>query len=422
MLPANQTTGGSKQESRWLLMLTALRYPDFRLVWIGSMTEHFGEAMYRVTVLWMVNEMTHSPLMLTIVGSCGALAMLVFPILGGVLADRMNRRNLLMAALVGLALLYISLALLVVADSVAIWHLIVIALLHGVATSFNHPARQTIVPNLVRKEHLLNAISLDTFSVSGLGIVAMPLAGYLIAYGERWSIFIIAAVCAVIPIGLLCFIKTPLTPPAIKGQTIILNLTAGFRYMRSHLMVLGLLLLYAVPTVTGRTVGNFLPVVAEDILNVGAVGYGYLQTASALGGMFTLIGLAMLTYYQGKHKLLLVAGIILGVALLGFSASHWFLLSLPLLVVIVGMDTILMAITTTLIQASIPDEMRGRIMSWREIAMSLAPAGVIGLGAIAQDSGVPFSFGLLAGTAFLFSFLLAVLLPKIKSLEQRIVT
>ncbi len=420
MLSANQTTGGGRQESRWSLMLTSLRYPDFRLVWIGSVTEHFGEFMQFMAILWLVNEMTHSPLMLTIVGSSQGIAMLVFPILAGVVADRVNRRNLLMAALAAAALLSIILALLVATDSVAVWHLIVIAFLGGVAQSFNHPARQTIVPNLIRKEHLLNAISLDTFSVQGMRIVSMPLAGYLIVSLGLWPIFIIRAVGAVIPIFLLCFIKTPLKPPPLKEQAIRQNLAEGFRYLRSNTIVLGLLLLYTVPMLTARTVGNFLPVVAEDILNVGAAGYGYLQGASGLGALLCLTVLAMLTYYRGKLKLLLGASIILGIVLLGFSASQWFFLSLALLVVIGGMGTTFTAITTTLVQGFIPNEMRGRIMSWREIAMGLSPIGAITLGAIAQNTGVPFSLALLGGTTLLVSFLLVVLLPKFRSIEQKI--
>ncbi|MFC2071718.1 MFS transporter [Chloroflexota bacterium] len=420
MLPANQTAGGGRQESYWRTILTSLQYPDFRLVWISSVTEHFGEMMQLVTVLWLVNEMTHSPLMITLVGSSQGVAMIFFPILGGVVADRVNRRNLLIAALAAAALLSISLALLVVTDSLAIWHLIVIAVLGGVATSFNHPARQTIVPNLVRKEHLLNAISLDTFSVMAMRIVAMPLAGYLVVSLGLWPIFIIRAVGAIISILLLRFVKTPLTPPTIREQTIRQNLAAGFHYLRSNMIVLVMLLLYALPMLTSSTVVNFLPVVATDILNLSAIGYGYLLGASGLGSLLSLIALAMLTYYKYKRKLLIGAGIISGMVLLGFSASQRFFLSLPLLVVIGGMNSAFAAIITALVQGFIPNEMRGRIMSWRDIAMGIGPFGAIGLGAIAEKRGVPFSLTLLGGMVLLISFLLVLFLPKLRSIEENI--
>lgn len=416
----NETTGGGRSESRWSLMFTSLlRYPDYRLLWTSSVAEHLGEMMQLMTILWLVNEMTHSPLLLTVVGSARALPMIFFPILGGVVADRVNRRNLLMAALAASALLAMVLVLLVVTSTITIWHLIVISLLGGVANSFNHPARSTIVPNLVKKEHLLNAISLDTFSVQAVAVMALPLAGYLIVSLGLWPIFAMRAVGVVIAIFLVYFIKTPLKPTAIpKEQTIMVDLAAGFRYLRSNPIVLGLLLLFALPMIAMGTIGNLMPVIAENILNVGAVGYGYLRGAAGLGAMFSLIILAMLTYYKDKHKLLLGAGIISGIVLLGFSGSQWFFLSLILLVIIGAATTVFRTIITTLVQGFIPDGMRGRVMSWRDIAMGLGPVVTIGFGWIAQNAGVPFSLALLGGVTLLVSFLLLALVPKFKSLEQ----
>ena len=123
------TPGGDRQESRWRTMVVSLRYPDFRLVWIGSLSEHLGEMMRRMTVLWLVNEMTRSPLLLSIVGTIEGLALLVFPIIGGVVADRVNRRILLMTTLAVIASLAVILAVLVATGTIAIWHLIVIDVL-----------------------------------------------------------------------------------------------------------------------------------------------------------------------------------------------------------------------------------------------------------------------------------------------------
>ncbi len=415
----NETTGGGRTESHWSLMFSSLRYPDYFLLWTGSVAEHLGEMMQLMTILWMVNEMTHSPLLLTVVGSARAIPMIFFPILGGVVADRVNRRNLLIAALAASALFAMVLVVLVVIDVIAIWHLIVISLLGGVANSFNHPARSTIMPNLVKKEHLLNAISLDTFSVQAVAVMALPLTGYLIVSLGLWPIFVIRTVGVVIAIFLVYFIKSPLKPPAIsKEQTIMLDLAEGFRYLRGNPIVLGLLLLFTLPMIAMGTIGNLMPVIAENILNVGAIGYGYLRGATGLGAILSLIILAMLTYYKDKHKLLLGSGIISGIVLLGFSGSQWFFLSLPLLVIIGVMNTTFRTIITTLVQGFIPDGMRGRVMSWRDIAMGLGPVLTIGFGWVAQTTGVPFSLALLGGVTLVVSFLLLALVPKFKTLEQ----
>ena len=322
------TSEGAEQESYWSLMLVSLRYRNFRLVWLGSFTEHFGEFMEIAAILWLVNELTHSPLMLTIVGSARYMAMIFFPIVGGVVADRVNRRSLLITALLGSALLSVFLALLTLARIIAVWHLIVISLFSGVAMSFNHPARQTIVPNLVRKEHLLNAMSLDLISVYASRMIGMSLAGYLIVILGVWPIFVIRALGCLLAIFWLLLARVPPTPPIAKGQAPWQNLTEGFRYLRTNTIILGLWCFTSSHGLPANTYTNFLPIFANDILHIGAVGYGYLQAAPGLGAIISLIGLGLLTYYKRKTILLVGAGIFMGLGLILFSASSWFFLSL----------------------------------------------------------------------------------------------
>ena len=398
-------------------MLASLRYRDFRLVWVGSLTEHFGEFMEIAAILWLVNELTHSPLMLTIVGSSRFMAMILFPIAGGVVADRVNRRSLLIAALLGSALLSVCLAILAVTGIIAVWHLIIIGVLVGVAMSFNHPARSAIVPNLVRRELLLNAVSLDLMSVHASRIIAMAITGYLIVILGVWPIFIIRALGSLLAIFWLLLARIPPTPPTTSVQAPWQNLTEGFRYLRANTIILGLVVLFLIPWLAMNTYSNFLPVFASDILRVGAVGYGYLQAAPGLGAIISLIGLTLLTYYKRKSRLLVGAGIIMGIGLISFSASSWLFLSLALLVVIGLMQTGLSTVITTMIQGAVPDEVRGRVMGWREVAFGLGPTGSILFGAIAQYTGVPISLGLLGGICLIVFLLLIVFLPRFSSIE-----
>ena len=396
----------SHRESYLALMLTSLRYRNFRLFWLGSLTEHFGEFMEIAAILWLVNELTHSPLMLTIVGSSRFIPMILFPIVGGIAADRVNRRSMLIASLAGSGLLSICLGVLALTGVIAVWHLIVIGLLAGVSTSFNHPARQAILPNLVNREHLLNAISLDSLSVHGSRMLGMLAGGYFIANLGLWPIFFIRTLGCLVAILWLYFAKIPPTPPAARELAPWRNLAEGFHYMRGNMIILGLLVLYLVPWLAMNTYSNFLPVFADDILSVGAVGYGYLQAAPGLGAIASLIGLTLLTYYKHRFLLLALSGIVLGIGLIGFSISPWFVLSLLLLVVIGGTQNAFVAVNTTLIQGFVPDNMRGRIMGWREVAFGLGPTGSILFGAIARYTGVPFSVTLLGIICLLIAFLL----------------
>ena len=420
MSQSNQTPESVKRESYWVRIFASLGYRDFRLVWLGSVTEHIGQFMQVAAILWLVNKMTHSALMLTIVGSSRFVPLIFLPLVSGVVADRVNRRSLLIASLLGASLLSIILTLLVMTDAITLWHLIVINILGGVLTSFNHPARSAIVPNLVKKEHLLNAISLDSISVQGSRMVGMLIVGYLIVtsmatFGNVGPIFALRALGALLAIFWLVQARIPPTPPIARTQTPWHNLTEGFRYLRSNTVILVLLTLFLIPMLTQRVYTDFMPIFAEDILHVGAVGYGYLQAAPGLGALIALVVLTVLTYYRGKVKLLLGASAFLGISLISFSASRLVFLSLPLLVAVGGMATFFTITNTTLVQSSIPDEMRGRVMSWREVARGIGPTGGILFGAIAQYIGVPFSLGLQGGICLIASLLILYLMPKLKS-------
>lgn len=417
MRQSNQIAGDTRRESYWSLMIASLRYRNFRLVWMGSVSEHFGEFMEIAAILWLVNELTHSPLMLTIVGSLRFVAMILFPIVGGVVADRVNRRSLLIASLLASALLSVLLAILVFAGLITVWHLIVINLFTGVAMSFNHPARQTIVPNLVKRKHLLNAISLDIMSVQVSRVIGMALAGYVIVTLGIWPIFVIRALGCLVAIFWLLLAQIPPTPPAARGQAPWQNLTDGFHYLRTNTVILGLLLLYLIPWLADNTLTTFMPIFASDILRIGTVGYGYLQAAPWVGAILALIGLTILTYYKRKMILLVGAGIIMGIGLVSFSASTWVFLSFPLVVIIGAMQITLATVNTTIIQSVIPDEIRGRVMSWREVAFGLGPAGSILFGAVAQYTGTPISLGLLGGICLVLSLSLIAFLPRFKSIE-----
>ena len=417
MLESEPTTSSGQQKSFWSLTFVGLRYRNFRLVWLGSVTEHTGEFMEIAAILWLVNELTHSPLWLTVVGSCRFISMILFPLLGGVVADRVNRRKLLIVALTGSGLLSACLAVLAATGIVNLVHLIVISLLGGIAMSFNHPARQTIVPNLVNREHLLNAISLDTLSVHMSRALGTPIAGYLMVLLGVWTIFVIRAVGCLIAISLLLQARVPATPPAARTEAPWHNLAQGFRYLRSNTLILILVLLYALPYMAQNTYINFLPIFANDILHVGAVGYGYLQGAPGIGAIIFMIALGLMTYYKGKFRLVIGSGLIMSIGLLILAVSPWFALSLPLIVLIGGMVTIFVAVETTLIQGTIPDEVRGRILSWREILFGLGPTGSIIFGAIAQYTGVPFSLGILGVICLVVSLLLILLLPRFKDMD-----
>ncbi|MFC2008229.1 MFS transporter [Chloroflexota bacterium] len=417
MHQSNQSNEGAKREGYWALMLTSLRYRNFRLVWLGSFTEHIGENMQMIAILWLTNELTHSPLWLGIVGTARFWPMLFMPFIGGVVADRVDRRYLLIATLLGASLLSMCLTILTITGLIAVGHLIAISLLGGIVTSFNHPARHAIVPNLIRKEHLMNAIALDSMSVHASRIIAAPIGGYLIALAGVWPVFALRAIGCLLAIVWLLMARVPPTPPTAKKEKPWRSFTAGLGYMRANLIILALVLLYLVPRGSAQAVTNFMPVFAENILSVGAIGYGYLQAAPGLGAILSLLGLTLLTYYKRKTLLFAASGIILGIGLIGFSASPWVFLSLALLVIVGGVQTAFNTLNSTVIQGAIPDEVRGRVLSWREIMFGLGPTLTLLVGALAENVGMQLSLGLVGGVCLLVSLILVFYLPRFRSIE-----
>ncbi|MBI4334397.1 MAG: MFS transporter [Chloroflexi bacterium] len=398
-------------------IFASVQYRDYRLVWLGSCTEHIGEFMEIAALLWLVNDLTHSPFMLTVVGACRFIPMVFFSFVGGVATDRMNRRNLIIITLLAFAAASTVLGILVATKLVALWHIIVMALLVGVITSFNHPARASLVPNLVRREHLLNAISLDSASVMSARVVGMPIAGAVIGLAGVTPIFFLRAFGALLATLWLSGVKVPATPPGARRSNPWKNLVEGLRYVVGHGIVLFLVILYILPQFSNQSYTNFLPIYATQIFQVGASGYGFLQAAPGLGSVASLVFLASLGVGKHKARLLFASGMVLGLAVVAMGVVPWFPAFLALLVIAGGMGTAFMALSTTLIQNIIPDEIRGRVMSLREISFGLGPALSLLIGGMAEKTGVPLAITALGVICFLIPLVAMLAAPKLRRLD-----
>ncbi len=398
-------------------IFASVQYRNYRLVWLGSCTEHIGEFMEIAALLWLANDLTHSPFLLTLVGACRFMPMVVFSMLGGVATDRMNRRNLLVLSLMSFACISLGLGILVVTKLIVFWHIIVASLLVGVITSFNHPARASMIPNLVKREHLLNAISLDSASVMAARVVAMPIAGIVIGHWGVGPTFFLRVFGALLASFWLSFVQVPPTPTEARKRNPWKNLVEGLHYVGLHGVVLLLVIIYLLPQFASQSYTNFLPMYATDVFEVGASGYGFLQAAPGLGSVAILVFLASLGTGTHKAWLLLGSGMILGLSVAAMAVVPWYPAFLLLLVIAGGTGTAFMALSTTLIQNIITDDIRGRVMSLREIAFGLGPALSLIIGAVAQKAGLPLAVGTLGVVCFLIPLAFALAAPKLRRLD-----
>ncbi len=355
----------------WQRTFSSLRYRNYRLVWLGSCTEHMGQHMETMAVAWLMKELTGSPYYLGLLAVCKVAPLIPFALLGGVATDRVDRRKLLMICLLGGAFISIALLVLVRAGSIAPWHLLVATALGAVLTGFNHPARAAIVPNLTPKEEWMNAIALDTVSVRTANIVTSPIAGYLIFGFGTIVLFGARALGMALAVVWLLMAKVPPTPMAAKKHGAWSNLSKGLIYAATNGLILSLILVFALREFQTEMTSVFLPFFADDILRSGATGFGYLNMANAMGALVGLFGIATLGNFKYKGWLIIGAGISTGLFLSAFPLSPWLILSLLLLFGVNVFGTVFENVSRTALQTIVPDEMRGRVNSIRECVRGL---------------------------------------------------
>jgi len=304
------------------------------------------------------------------------------------------------------------LAVLVHTGLIRWWHIMVSAGLSGVITSFNHPARHTLVPNVVATEHYLNAITLDSGSVMASRIIGAPLAGFIIHFWGTTPVLGLKAVGALLAIFWLSLVHAPTTPSEAKKKTPLRNFVEGMHYVGENKGVLIQVLLYLIPYFVTNTYTGLLPYFARDILHVGPQLYGFMNAAPGAGAFTATLVLAYLVNFRRKGLVLLWGGIIQGFTLILFAFSPFYLLSLSLLIIIGSCNTTFMTLNNTIIQSIISDQVRGRVMSLREVCMGAGPSGSLIFGAIAAALGGPIAVSIAGATSITILLGILALAPQ----------
>ena len=414
---ADKTGHQPKPWQFWRRTFSSLKYRNYRLVWLGSCTEHMGEQIEIMAIAWLMKELTESPFYLGLLAVFRVGPMVFSALAGGVMTDRFDRRRILIYCLAAGGLISLVLLVLVRTGVVAPWHLLVATALGGILIGFNHPARFAIIPNLTPKEEWMNAIALDTVSVRTAMVIVAPLTGYLIAWFGTTPLFGARALGMGIAILWLLMAQIPPTPPGAKKAKAWLNFTGGIKYAVGSVLILSLVLVFALCEFQRETSSVFLPFFADDILKSGAEGFGYLTTAQSAGALIGLFGVSSLGNFKYKGWLILLAGIVPGVFLTVFPLSNRLILSFVLLLGASLFGTVFENVSRTALQTIVPDEMRGRMMSLREVVRGLFGTWVAyGLGVGGENLGVVVTavlFGLFI-TAVVFA--MAIFIPSFRKL------
>jgi len=376
----------------WRDTFAALKHRNFRLFFVGQLVSLTGSWMQYTAQGWLVYQLTGSKVLLGTVAAVGSLPMLLLSVWGGSVADRHPKRTVVLLTQTGMMLLAFVFAALVWSGHIQPWHILVLAALGGAAMAFDMPARQAFMVEMTNREDLMNAVSLNSSIVNGARIVGPAVAGFLMAQvGMTWCFLLNGLSFIAVLAGLLLMRLPRFVPPAEPAST-GRHVLEGFAYVAGHRRVRLLLLLFGVVGIFGWSYSVLLPAYATDILHVGEGGYGALLSANGFGAL--LGALTVATYgSRVRPRLMILGGLWLFSAMLVLLAVvRWFPLVLACLAVGGWGMLLYFATTNTLIQTSVSDAMRGRVMGiWALVFGGMMPVGGLESGLLSQAVGVPWT-------------------------------
>lgn len=374
----------------WGRTFRALRHRNFRLFWTGQLVSLVGTWMQSIAQGWLVLRLTDSAWLLGLVSAAGSLPILFLSLPGGVAADRVDKRRLLLVTQATSMALALTLALLTATGWVRVWHIMVLAFGLGVVNAFDVPGRQSFVIELVGPDDLLNAIALNSSIFNGARIAGPALAGILIGLVGEAGCFLFNCLSYLAVLASLLLMELPPRNPPLTAESAWTRLVEGLRYLVAEPILLVLEGLIGLYSVFALSYVVLMPIFARDILRTDSRGFGLLMAATGVGALAGALTLASLGDFRRRGRLVMAGALALPAFLLAFSFSRSFHLSLALLVG-AGWAMITHAATTnTLIQARVPDRLRGRVMSvYALMFLGMSPLGALQAGAVANALGAP---------------------------------
>lgn len=376
----------SEAAPRAFAFLKVLRHRNYRLFFTGQLVSLMGTWITNVTQGWLVYSLTHSPLMLGVVSFCGQIPVFFFAPFGGMIADRLDRRKVLLATQILACCQSLALAVLTLTEAIQVWHIICLALLQGFINAFDVPVRQGMTMDMVGREDLRPAISLNSMMFNMARVVGPPVAGILIALvgaGFCFSLDAASYAAVIVCVGLMRFAPRPARHHADPLRAV----RQGFVYAWRTREIRVSLMLIALCSAFGASYIPLLPAFARDVLHQDSRGLGFLYGAvgaGALGGGYALARI------PDRHLFAtpVAAALGFGITLIAFSQSHIYWLSWLLLMPTAFSLMLLGGSTNSIVQLVARDDMRGRVVALYAMGfMGMMPWGSLVLGLVAEHFG-----------------------------------
>ena len=376
--------------SAWRRVFTAFKHRNYRLFFAGQLVSLIGTWMDKTAEGWLVYQLTGSKVLLGVIAAAGTAPMLVFSIWGGAIADRYPKRSILVVTQSCAMCLAFSEAFLVWTHLIQPWQIVALATFGGAIMAFDMPARQSFVIEMTSREDLMNAISLNSSMFNGARLVGPAVAGIIMARLGIAPCFFIDGLSFLAVIAGLLMMNPPRVTPSPRTGSSLRHALAGFTYIRHDRRLMILFSLFIAVGIFGFSFGVLMPAFARDTLHVNEAGYGMLLSASGLGAM---IG-ALVNAAFGKdipRRAAVLGGVwLFSAMLILFATTPVYVLALIFIAIAMFGLMLFMSVCNTLIQTSVPDDMRGRVMGvWALVFGGMIPVGSLEAGTVARLAGVP---------------------------------
>ncbi|MFC1998294.1 MFS transporter [Chloroflexota bacterium] len=401
---------------------SSLRNPVFRLYYGAILAQRANQNMQLVTRTYLIYHLTGSATLLGAISLAFALPMFLTCLVGGVIADRVQKKKIIIASQASSAVIALIIALSLTQGYLSPertnswWILMAASVLTGVVSGLEMPSRQAIVREIVGEQKLMNAIALDNMAMNILRLIAPAVAGFLIDAYDFHVVYYTITAMSVISIILVAFM--PLTGKVTKsGRNILANIKDGIQYIGRNKSILFILVFVLIAMLLSRPVLALMPIfVDKDHLNVGATGMGILLSGAGAGAIIGSIILASLPSKK-RGLLLLVGSLVVGMALISFSFSSSLYLALAFMVIFGLGHTIRETLGNTLIQSHVDNEYRGRVMSVYEMEFAFTSLGIFAAGLLAEVADVQLVLSSFAMVLLLITISVIAFVPRIRRLD-----
>jgi MFS family permease len=413
-----QNSDGTTEVSGRLLMFRSLYHRDFSIFWAGNFLSNIGTWMQYVALGWVILIVSNSPFLLGLNGFLAQVPSLVFALPGGTIADRLNRRKLMLITQTSMMLLALLLAVLTSVRQITIREILAISFLTGVASALNYPAYQALIPDLIPREDLMNAIALNSAQFNMSRAIGPTVAGLALGVLGAAACFYLNSISFLALIIALLVITIPPVQRE-KGPRFWGSMVEGVRYLNEHRIIIVLLTVPAFLSLLGLPFIVLMPAVARNLIGVGASGLGFLMGGAGLGAVAAALFIAARGTPEHRGRLILTSATLFSLALILLSRAQTFWGAFFLLAVMGGTIVGALTLANTTLQMTTPPKLRGRVMAMYYMAMSgLMPFGSLQAGAVAQAIGTRFALGFGGAVCLVYFLILQVSLKRLQNHGQ----